>query len=115
MKTLTGEDIETLKKLLDKGKTIRDISLELKVCEGTIYSHMRKNNLQSGKRKKIIENKKNEKARWGQQIAKKLQTNERECQCCGKVFYVYEMDMWAYKRNGRMYCSWTCFRKVEKG
>lgn len=112
-KPFDENDIAHLKLLLDAGKTIDAISYEMNASEITIYKYMRINNLMSAKRRKIIENKKNEKNRWGEEIAKKLLPNEKSCTRCGKEFYVRELGLWAYKRGKRMYCSWTCMRKAE--
>ena len=38
--------------------------------------------------------------------------DEKHCPVCGKEF-IARAD-WAYKRNGRFYCSWRCYRDTSK-
>lgn len=44
---------------------------------------------------------------------------EKECACCGKTFIIQSVDDYVYKRfcahGQKFFCSWTCFRKTEKG
>jgi len=37
---------------------------------------------------------------------------EKVCPICGKEFIA--RDEWVYKRNGRFYCSWHCYRDTSK-
>lgn len=44
---------------------------------------------------------------------------ENECPICGRKFYYYSADEWAYKKydknnHMRYFCSWGCMRKWEK-
>ena len=45
------------------------------------------------------------------------QLKERNCCICGKTFIF--RDNWAYKQTDgyrtKVYCSWTCLRRAEKG
>lgn len=36
----------------------------------------------------------------------------RKCRKCGKE--IYPTPEWAYKRNGKYYCSWKCLRAHER-
>ena len=39
-----------------------------------------------------------------------------KCPVCGREFIIHcEAERYAYRYKGKNYCSWTCFRKVEKG
>lgn len=40
----------------------------------------------------------------------------KECPECKKHFFVakYNQAHYTYKRNGRFYCSWSCYRKKGK-
>lgn len=38
-----------------------------------------------------------------------------KCALCGKEISTdYDFSEYAYKINGKTYCSWTCYRKVKK-
>lgn len=37
----------------------------------------------------------------------------RICGCCGDRFPVLRPDMWTYKRDGKYFCSWSCYREKE--
>lgn len=47
---------------------------------------------------------------------------ESKCPKCGKIFYIWDRDIWAYKAyvpEGHrsvptFYCSWSCMRSAEK-
>lgn len=43
---------------------------------------------------------------------------KRTCPICGKIFYSYDSEAWAYKvtinSHQRRVCSWKCRRKWEK-
>lgn len=48
-----------------------------------------------------------------------LTAGEKLCPICGKVFYVHDAEVWAYKAgyswSKRTYfCSWGCMRKAEE-
>ncbi len=40
----------------------------------------------------------------------------KKCAECHKEFYVAKWNQgnYRYKRNGRFYCSWSCYRKKGK-
>ena len=38
---------------------------------------------------------------------------ERNCAQCGKQFLMTTQE-WAYKKNTKYFCSWTCMRTFEK-
>jgi len=46
----------------------------------------------------------------------------RECECCGKRFYIESLQDYVYKRTVQRkntmvnlwFCSWTCLRRWEK-
>lgn len=37
------------------------------------------------------------------------------CPQCGKLFICWEVEPWVYKRGTRVFCSWKCYREVERG
>ena len=37
----------------------------------------------------------------------------RICGCCGDRFPVLRPDLWTYKRDGKYFCSWSCYREKE--
>ena len=43
---------------------------------------------------------------------------DKKCPICGKVFTVFDVNTWAYKRRfknaGGYYCSWGCLRAAER-
>ena len=48
-----------------------------------------------------------------------LTAGEKVCAMCGKVFYVHDAEVYAYKKGYAGYrttyfCSWGCMRKAEK-
>lgn len=40
---------------------------------------------------------------------------ERKCPQCGKEFICHNVDQWAYKRFGKVFCSWHCLRAWDAG
>lgn len=40
---------------------------------------------------------------------------ERYCPQCGRIFVCWSTKEWCYKRNYRVFCSWTCYREAERG
>ena len=39
----------------------------------------------------------------------------RRCKACGKEFEVLWPELWRYRRKFEWFCSWSCYRKNEKG
>lgn len=37
-----------------------------------------------------------------------------KCSCCGYKFWVTHREDWVYKREKKMFCTYTCFRKDQK-
>lgn len=40
--------------------------------------------------------------------------NERHCSLCNKLFYPNVVDEWAYRQDGKLFCSWHCLRAYQK-
>lgn len=39
---------------------------------------------------------------------------ERKCPTCGKLIVRTSYTNYAYKRDGKVYCGWNCYRAAQK-
>lgn len=44
----------------------------------------------------------------------KHELKEKNCEYCGKLFFNLDYTHYVYKRDGKYYCSYTCWTKSEK-
>lgn len=105
-------EVDRIKEMIETGFTVRKIAEELGCTENYIYVIMKRNGLHTkralqrdtGKSMKEI----------GKEISRALAQNEKRCSVCKKIFYTYNLCEYAYKRNGKIFCSWNCYRKVYR-
>ena len=43
-----------------------------------------------------------------------LEERFKKCPECKKEFVITTFEQWGYKHKGKLYCSWTCLRSVQK-
>ena len=50
----------------------------------------------------------------GKQEKDLLKNHDKYCAICGKYMFIFNFKDYAYKRDNKYYCSWTCYTKGVK-